>query len=126
MICFMDSPQPESSGFSPDAPARPRVVIQDPHASDPQNPLYLYLLGAGIVAGVLLIGLIVSYVYQGGKYDGLQTQYQTAVSDLDAKKGELTALQSELTAAKQEASLVKGDQASLAGVLAATKQNLTD
>ena len=121
----------DSDAVLPSQPAappsdRPKVVIEDPHTSKPKNPLKSYLIGAAALAGVLLIGLIVSFLYQHSSYKGLDAQYNETRADLVAKNALVEDLNGQLTAKQQDIDLYKGDQASLSSALISARENVTD
>ncbi len=124
------SPQASPPNTPPSTPPmyeRPRVVIEDAHPSPgPRDPLFSYLIGAGIVAGLLLIAIIGLWFYQDSKYDTLDTQFQTKVTELGAKTTQLTDVQTQLTASQEELTLFKSDQASITTALTSAMENATD
>ena len=105
---------------------RPRVVIEDPGAGKPQNPLFPYLIGVGVVASVLLIGIIFSIVYHVTTSSTLKENYANASAAVTQAKGQIDDFQSRLSEAQQELSLYREDQANLTTVLVSARQNYSD
>ncbi len=111
---------------APSANDRPRVVIEDPHPGEPRNPLFSYLVGLGIVASVLLLGLILLAVYHMTTSNTLKANYANASTEVMAAKSNISDLQQRLGDAQEELSLYREGQANLTTSLVSAKQNYTD
>jgi len=129
---MMSHPDPDDASMatypspSPSANDRPRVVIEDPHPGEPRNPLFSYLVGLGVIAGVLLLGLILFAVYHMTTSNALETSYANASAEVRAAKGNISNLQQRLNDAQEELSLYREGQANLTTSLVSAKQNYTD